>query len=163
MRKTILTIGLVALLVLASAPVALVFARTSTAPAQGEWTWVNETFREMVHRSGSGFLRGDEAGAWTGTFDGESHDDFIGHVSASGELHGMLRVRFENVSVNGAEGGLWMGLSWYVNDEYNFGGRWTILSGSGELQHLRGEGQWLWADDVGPEGGARYSGVVWEQ
>jgi len=163
MKRLLLLVVLAAVLAALCMAPTLAIARSEQTSAEGEWTWVNESFREMVHRNGNAFLRGDEAGTWTGTFDGESHDDFIGLVNASGELHGMLLVEFDNVSVNGAVGGLRMRLSWYVNESYSFGGQWKIVSGSGELRHLRGEGQWQWYDDVGAEGGARYSGITWEQ
>lgn len=162
-RKVVLAVGLLVLLAVVAGPVALAFAHTAPTAAAGEWTWVNESFREELHHNGGAFLKGDEAGTWAGTFEGVSHDSFLGSVSASGDLRGTVWVEFESVSVNGASGGLKMRFSWYVNESYAFGGRWTILSGSGDLRHLRGSGEWIWADDVGVEGGARYSGMIWEQ
>lgn len=161
-RRAIAVALLSVLMAVALAAPAFAAPRGDVMAAEGEWTWVNTSFREKVHQHGSAFLAGDEMGTWTGTFVGESYDKFIGHVDASGELHGTVWVEFEHVSVNGAQGGLKLRFSWYAHDSY-FGGGWKILGGSGELRHLRGEGQWQWYDDVGTEGGARYSGVTWGQ
>jgi hypothetical protein len=111
------------------------------------------------------FLNTTEVGKWPGTFVGDSTEvgKIVFHCSGSMSLNAI--VSFVDVKVGGKSGGLEMSAvgtrpagdsEWY--------GYWVILSGTGELATLRGQGTW-WGPGYNPAephvwGHIEYAGKV---
>ncbi len=152
MRKmlwTPLIVCMVALLSLLFVPA----HSTPPATAQGEWKYAPIIIK-VREAGGNTFMYGEETATWTGTFDGTSYDYFVVIRHPSGLAtcpYGL--IEFEG-TVNGKEGTLVMkfvgtkaGPEWY--------GQWEIISGTGKLANLHGQGNW-W----GPPTDMDYSGQI---
>jgi hypothetical protein len=114
---------------------------------------------------GNTFMQTFETGKWSGSFVGVSTEDGKVVVHRSGDWSFNAIVSFSEVTVSGKSGTLKMSvngrLSRYDEDGWWYG-RWVILSGTGELATLRGQGTW-WgpgAPDVGQEGDIWYAGKI---
>ena len=99
---------------------------------------------------------------WEGTFDGISVDEYKGVIHSTGAWNAMGVALFDGF-VGDREGTL---VIWFVGKKQDmladWSGTWVILSGTGELANLRGQGTW-WgpgAPDVGIEGSVEYSGKI---
>lgn len=147
--------------------VALVFGLAIPAyagPSQNvEGLWQYRPFIEkMRFADGNTFLETREDGKWFGTFSGTSTEDgkVVIHSSGAWSFKGI--VSFDG-QVDGKAGQLTMrvvGSRPDVNTDWS--GKWVILSGTGELISLRGQGAW-WgpgAPDPGEWGNIYYSGNI---
>ena len=132
---------------------------TPPEPVSGEWTYIPSIISERW-ANGNLFREGEEDSEWTGDFFGESYDTFtvilhdadpmpptfvnvigvINFVGSVGDKEGTLVIKFIGKKTGDP-------LEWY--------GTWVILSGSGELENLRGRGTW-W----GPSMDLDYAGKI---
>jgi hypothetical protein len=130
--------------------------------ASGVWLYTPYIV-SMRFADGNTFLKTFEDGIWTGTFEGVSTED--GHVVIHSTGFWSFRgtVSFSQVTVDGKSGTLEMHVVGSRPDVFtDWQGRWVILSGTGDLATLRGQGTW-WgpgAPDVGQQGTIYYAGQI---
>ena len=161
MRKRILIVVVLALLAsLMCVPVTAVAGESPHHyPVSGEWSfWGTEMVVDKAV-DGNLFFHGSEHGAWAGTFGGTSTDYFFGKISKDGYLWAIITVNFEGC-VGEACGQAVFRISVYAPTDAPMYGRWTIVNGSGGLEHLHGMGTWVFTggDAIGY---ADYEGEYW--
>jgi hypothetical protein len=161
MRKLSLTL-LAALMILVASALAMPVQAGPPTPAEGLWQY--QPFILDVKEAGCNtFLTTFENGMWTGTFEGTSTEDGKVVIHCSGAWSFNAIVSFSEVTVDGREGTLRMSVGGGRPDgDSEWEGKWVILSGTGELATLRGQGIW-WgpgAPDVGVWGDIYYSGQI---
>ena len=148
--------------------VGMMFALATSAAAgpptaaEGLWRY-QPAILEMETRGCNTFLTTSEDGVWTGTFDGVSTEDgrVVIHCNGRWSFHAI--ANFSAVAVDGREGTLVMSVNGSRPDEEaDWTGRWVILSGTGELENLRGQGTWWGPGAPGPGewGDIYYAGKV---
>lgn len=124
----------------------------------GTWEYI-PTF-EFTKVAGSNlFVSGTDVGFWDGTFEGESYEEYVAVFHKS---HGTYQGRME---FEGEVDGKFGTLTIKTNGSGPFplpvdwSGTWVILSGTGELENLHGQGTW-WGDlpNLEYEGKAHFSG-----
>jgi hypothetical protein len=134
--------------------------RVARSAAEGVWTWVNtgwDVWKETPR--GVQYVSGTEEGTWTGTFEGSSIDGFGAEIRPDDTLWALLTISFEG-TVDGRTGRLEILTTAVARDpDRPMRGRWTIISGTGDLANLRGQGTWYYDPDVE---GARYAGIIRE-
>jgi hypothetical protein len=168
MRRTILLLAMVALaatlFVPATAASPSAGDRVLPRQASGVWSWVNTGFDIWKEtKKGVQFGTGTEDGTWIGTFEGTSVDSFTAKLWPSGALFGLLTVKFEG-TVEGMTGTLEILTTFEVPKEdpaAPMTGTWMIVSGTDELESLRGQGTWVYEGDD-PTSHATYTGIVRE-
>ena len=159
MKKMLLT--LLTLSVILSMLLIPALAGPPTAAA-GVWKYTPYIVAVRV-ADGNTFLETFEEGEWTGTFEGESTED--GHVviHTSGFWSFRGTVSFSQVTVAGKSGTLEMSVVGKRPDVFtDWQGKWVILSGTGDLATLRGQGTW-WgpgSPGVGQQGDIYYAGQI---
>ena len=127
---------------------------TPPTTASGEWTYYLVSWDYRM-ADGNMIFTGTEHSTWTGTFVGESDDVFKGVIHSSGFLTYQIHIYFEGmvesksgtlvILVNGAE----------TADGSSVWGQWVILSGTGDLANLHGQGKYS-----GIGGDLLYSGQI---
>lgn len=91
---------------------------------------------------GNTFMESYEVGWWAGDFEGTSEDHGTVMIHRSGRWNFKATVYFEG-KVNGKSGTLKMSVSGGRPDAFTeWQGVWVILSGTGELETLHGQGTW---------------------
>jgi hypothetical protein len=91
-----------------------------------------------------------EVGIWTGTFDGESREAGFVTIFDSGLCTFRATVSFLEVEVQGKSGTLEMRVAGTKSDALSdWQGKWAIVSGTGDLATLRGQGTW-WGPGYDP-------------
>ena len=149
------------LLLIAALMVALLLALSVPAYAkppitvEGEWDYQGEPFFDEKWADGNYFLSFEDCGTWTGGFEGTVCDagDMVFH--SSGSVFGKYTVWFdgeawdESTGTSLGEGTLeirFVGKG--LDEEVGFQGTWVILSGTGDLANLHGQGTWWgWGSD----------------
>jgi hypothetical protein len=146
-------VALVAALVLVMSLVPAVAAKQAgtTTPVSGTWTWVNTGAVWTDLPDGSQQVVGEEAGSWTGSFQGTSHDEFVmtfqpplwtSDALPWGPAEGSLTASFDGLA--GDKNGT-MVMEMTIVEAANtwvMTGSWTIASGTGALKHVSGSGSW---------------------
>ena len=156
-RATLMVLSLVMVLSVLS------ISASASPPTTAGGLWQYQPFILEARTAGCNmFLHTFENGLWTGTFEGTSTEDGKVVVHCSGAWSFNAIVSFEG-EVDGKVGTLTMSVGGSAPDEFtDWQGRWVILSGTGELANLRGQGTW-WgpgAPDVGLWGDIYYGGKV---
>ncbi len=123
--------------------------------ASGEWTYVI-VGKDTRSYEGYTFILGEETGTWTGTFTGTSHDYFQAVMQPSGVVYLSYGLIFFEGTVEGRSGTLVISFAPGEKVEGEWSGKWEILSGTGELENLRGRGKW-W----GPSLDLDYKGKIY--
>jgi hypothetical protein len=149
MRRAFLVFVTVVLAAVASIPV------TSAAPpersgkawhAEGTWSFTTTEWVEWRKtHNGTSFVTGSEDGTWTGTFKGASVDDFGAKLRSNGSLEAMLQITFTG-TVAGKSGTLEIATTAFVpffHPQRPMTGDWYIVSGTGGLANLHGQGSWV--------------------
>jgi len=135
---------------------------TPPEPASGTWTYT-PTVREITKDAdGNSFMYGEDSGTWTGTFEGTDVLDVftaVTHKPSKKNPFGLATARgliyFEG-SVNGKSGTLLIQFEGKkAGDPLLWSGKWMILSGTGDLANLQGQGA-FW----GPSKNLEYSGWI---
>ena len=142
-----LLVGMVAFLLL---QLAVVYAKPPTA-VSGSFDYTFKT-TGMREADGNLFLYATEDEIWEGDFTGTSHAVFRVEMFNSGFWNVWLRSSFTG-TVLGKSGTLVIQLVGKKPAEEDWHGQWVILSGTGELANLRGQGTW-WGpgfDAPGPD------------
>jgi len=168
MRRKIsaLMIGIVILSVL-MIPTVLA---TKPKSVLGTWEWrapsedVPPGFFDVIKVTGDGnvFIHADDDARFTGTFEGTGYDVFKITIHPDGFATGSGRTEFTG-EVDEKPGTLeimWVGKTKWndAEDAWWWSFKWVIISGTGELANLRGQGT-CWGP--GPEGPYMgYGGVV---
>ncbi len=145
----------------------LILACTPTAEyedAEGAWSYL-PAGPPIVNVVGPHtFMTISDAGDWTGTFTGSADDFGEAVIHSSGPWYYKGTVPFESVTVNGKTGRLMISVEGYrpnADDEWE--GTWVIISGTGELASLQGQGNWDgpgWQGDLEVPGVVNYSGSI---
>ena len=102
-----------------------------------------------------------EDGVWSGTFTGTSTEDGNIIITCSGKWIFKATVTFDQVMVDGKSGTLEMIVRGSRPDEMtDWTGIWIITNGTGELENLRGYGDWWGPGAPGPgmQGDIYYDG-----
>ena len=112
-------------------------------PEKAEGLWQYQPFILEVKEAGCNtFMKTFENGLWTGTFEGSSTEDGKVVIHCSGAWSFNAIVSFEG-SVAGRTGTLTMSVVGSRPDGLSdWEGKYVILSGTGELASLRGQGIW---------------------
>ena len=122
--------------------------------AEGSWTYqlTSKTSRQAGCNT---FLTITEDGQWDGTLQGNSTESAQIVRHCEGHISYDATVIFEDVIVDGKPGGLVLSVVGKRPDlTSDWAGKWVIVSGTGELSNLHGQGDWF-----GPGGGnAGYAG-----
>jgi hypothetical protein len=112
---------------------------------------------------GNQFLQTYEDGWWAGDFEGTSEDHGKVTIHRSGRWNFKALVYFEGAA-NGTPGTLKMSVVGGRPDvSADWQGQWVILSGTGELETLRGQGTWWgpgWLEIPNVPGIIHYDGQV---
>jgi hypothetical protein len=160
MRRSIFMLVTIALMLAMTGPPA---AAAPPVPATSVWSWVGGDWAQVDLHSGGARFTGTEFGTWTGTFVGTSSESYKGVIMPDGTLTALIRIEFTG-SVQGASGTLRMQTTVLGKSSVDAGmmGRWVILSGSGDLANLRGQGMWTFitCDEVTNRCYADWSGNV---
>jgi len=124
--------------------------------AAGEWAYAPEV--TGVRTAGNTtFIYGTEVGTFTGTFEGTSNDEWVVvcHQKGPESFMTSIRITVEFIGkVDGRDGGFTMkasakqestacgptGAIWY--------GKWVIISGTGDLADLHGNGEFGGPDNL---------------
>ena len=111
---------------------------------------------------GNTFIYADDDALFTGTFDGTGYDVFTLEIHPKGFATGRGRTLFTG-EVDGKSGTLV--IQWVGNTKNDLGWwwfKWVILSGTGDLANLRGQGTSWGPGPAGPGvwGGVDYSGKI---
>jgi hypothetical protein len=131
-------------------------------PAEGLWRY-KPSIVDVRIADGNTFFTTTEEGEWTGTFVGTSSEEgkVVIHRSGFWSFNGL--VFFDAVTVDGKSGTLVMSAVGKRADVFaDWQGKWVILSGTGDLASLRGQGTW-WgpgAPEVEQWGDIYYSGKI---
>lgn len=154
-KLSVLLICTVALVSILLTPTLIANARRGFQRASGEWKYVSLGAETRVG-DGYTFILGDESGVWTGTFTGTSYDVFQAVVLPSGKAYISYALIFFEGNVGDKQGTLVISFAPGTGDFVTFSGRWKILSGTGELENLHGQGIWS-----GPSYDMKYSGLIY--
>jgi len=153
-RKLYVSLALAIMISLLAIPA---FASPPTN-ASGIWYYIPTELTFIKESGGNQFFDLTEAGIWTGTFNGTSVDSgpvvmyrsgatsFKGIVDFEGEVEGKTGTL--SIKVTGRK----------PNPTADWKGHWVIISGSGELSNLHGQGKW-WGPGYNPADPAAY-GVI---
>jgi hypothetical protein len=133
-------------------------------PEEAEGLWQYQPFILDQKVAGCNtFLTTFENGVWSGTFEGTSTEDGKVVIHCSGAWSFNAIVTFDAVTVDGKSGTLEMSVVGKRPDgTSDWAGKWVILSGTGELANLHGQGTW-WgpgAPAPGQWGDIYYGGQV---
>jgi len=147
-KSLVLLMCSIALLSLLLTPTLIADARRhlqhGRKPASGTWVFYPD-HKHMKFEEGYTFILGNETGEWTGTFEGTDHAVFFAEKNPSGTIVYLpYGVIFFEGEVNGKSGTLRINFGPAVKkgDPMLWSGPWEILSGTGELENLRGQGTW---------------------
>jgi type II secretory pathway pseudopilin PulG len=158
-KKRIFAIALLVVALVATLAVPA-FAKQSE---HAEGLWQYQPFIDEVRLAdGNTFLKTHENGKWTGTFSGKSTEDGKVVIHSSGAWSFKGTVSFEGV-VNGKTGTLTMlAVGSRPDENTDWTGKWVILSGTGDLANLRGQGTWSGPGAPAPEqwGDIYYAGDI---
>jgi len=163
MRKMLLTpliVCMVALLSLLSMPV----HATEPITVSGAWSWIapSDFFNVIRLADGNVFISAVEIDEFTGTFKGTGEGVFSLEIHPEGFATGRGRTLFTG-TVLGKSGTLV--IQWVGNTKNDLGWwwfEWVILSRTGELANLRGQG-YAWGPgpaDLDVWGGVELSGKI---
>ncbi len=121
-------------------------------PEKAEGLWRYQPFLVGARQAGCNtFLTTIENGQWTGTFEGTSTEDAKVVIHCNGAWSFNAIVSFEG-SVAGKSGTMTMSVVGTRPDGLSdWQGKSVILSGTGELANLRGQGTW-WGPGAGAPG-----------
>ena len=132
-------------------------------PTNAEGLWRYQPFIDETRVvGGNTFLKTHENGEWTGTFVGDSTELGQVVIHASGSWSFNAIVSYVG-TVDGRSGTLEMSVVGSRPDVFtDWQGRWVILSGTGDLATLRGQGTWRGPGSLGEGkwGDIYYSGNV---
>lgn len=129
--------------------------------AEGLWQY-KPLILDVKEADCNTFLTTFEEGMWTGTFEGKSTEDgkVVIHCSGAWSFKGIVSFDGE---VNGKSGTLTMRAVGTRPDALtDWTGTWVIISGTGDLANLHGQGTW-WgpgAPAPGVWGDIYYSGEI---
>lgn len=157
-RSALLTLGVVALLVATAMPV------QAGQPQDGGGLWQYTPTVVGERQAGCNLiLTTTEAAIWTGTFEGESTEAGRVIFHCSGSASFKATVTFDEVTVDGKTGSLEMSVTGrFPAGGTEWDGRGTILSGTGDLENLRGQIKWWGPGAPGPgeQGDIYYSSKI---
>lgn len=166
MRRTFLLVAVVTLAATMFVPATAAEPTTTghslSKQAEGTWSWVNTTWDQWkTTNKGGAYASGTEAGTWTGTFEGTAVETFGAQIFPDDTLWALIEIAFEG-TVEDRAGTLQILTTAVLRDpDGTMHGRWTIISGTGELANLRGQGTWVY-EGADPMDHASYSGIIKE-
>ena len=157
MRKKISVLVLCFITLLSALLIPLIHA-TRAIQVSGEWTYTPRPI-SMRWANSNQIVDGEEDSLWTGAFDGISYDTFtvvkhdaLPDPNSPRFVNGIGVINFEG-TVEGKMGTLVIKFVGKKTGEWY--GTWVILSGTGELENLRGQGTWY-----GPSRDLDYEGKI---
>ncbi len=126
---------------------------TPTVNVEGSFDYTYEITGTRV-ADGNLFIYATEDEVWVGDFEGTSEAVFRVEVFSSGFWNVWLRSTFDG-EVDGKSGTMVIQLvgkiTWWDADRFWWYGQWVIISGTGGLANLRGQGTWWGPGFEGPE------------
>ena len=133
---------------------------TPLTPASGTWTYIPADMTLTRSADGNTFYEAKSIDIVTGTFEGPGTGVDILVLHSSGFWTGIGVATFVDCMVDGKSGTLVIRWAAHATAETGlWSGQWVILSGTGELANLRGQGT-FWGP-VNPEGiNYPYSGWI---
>ena len=143
--QLLVVLSVIALAFMASSPV----LAGPPATAEGLWQYTS-TVLGVKEAGCNTFVTTFENGLWTGTFDGVSTEDGQVVIHCNGAWSFNAIVSFEG-TVDGKYGTFEMSVVGTRPDGLaEWEGKYVILSGTGELDNLRGQGIWYGPGASGP-------------
>ena len=133
-------------------------------PQDASGTWYYKPSQPPEERLAGGNLHMKivDEGYWEGTFSGDSTDHGFVIIHPNGRWTYQGWVMLDPITVDGKTGSLEMRVNGSRPDAFSeWTGKWVILSGSGELENLRGQGKWWgpgWQGDPAVYGVIPYDG-----
>jgi hypothetical protein len=138
MKRLLLIMATVLAVVLSAMPV----VAGTQIEASGDWDYVPVMLPPTKVAGSNAFIASTDVGTWTGTLEGESvesyvlvahkkHGTYQGLMEFTGEVEGKFGTLI--IKTNGS-GPMPVPEDWT--------GRWVILSGTGDLENLHGQGTW---------------------
>jgi len=151
MRKMLLTLLAVCVVTLLPTLSMPVYA-TKPILVEGYFDYVFE-ITDMRPADGNLFIYATEDEYWKGSFEGTAKSVFRVEMFSSGFWNVWLRSTFTG-TVNGESGTLviqLVGKRPMEPEPGNWHGQWVIISGTGDLANLHGQGTWWGPGYEGPE------------
>jgi len=142
MRKMLLTPVIVCMVALLSTLSMPAVRATEPITVSGTWSWIapSASFNVIRVADGNVFISAVEIDEFTGTFKGTGEGVFTLQIHPEGFATGSGRTLFDGKVLN-KKGTLV--IQWVGNTENDLGWwwlEWTILSGTGKLANLQGQG-----------------------
>ena len=111
---------------------------------EGRWSWTVPIVHGIKVAGGNTFISAVESDIFTGTFVGSGYGDFKITTHPNGHTTGSGRTTFTG-EVLGEEGDLvimWVGMTKWndAEDAWWWWFKWVIISGTDDLENLRGQG-----------------------
>jgi hypothetical protein len=159
MKKALLTLLTTVVLV---AMLALPAQAAQSTPVEGLWRYISTTL-DIKYANGNTFVTTHEDGIWAGGFSGTSTEAGLVVIHNSGFWSFNAIVSFVG-TVEGKTGTLEMSVVGKkpAGPGAQWEGKWVILSGTGELRNLHGQGTWWGPGASGPGvwGDIPYAGQI---
>ena len=127
-------------------------------PVSGTFNYTFEV-TDMREADGNTFLYATEDEVWEGDFEGTADARFRVEMFSSGFWNVWLRSDFTGAVLGGEEGTMVIQLVGRKPAGGDWYGRWVILSGTGPLAKVRGQGTW-WGPGFGNSPAIYYSGTI---
>jgi len=149
MRKVLLASLVICMLALLSTLSMSVHA-TPPRPASGIWTYIPADMTPIKLADDNTFFEVKSIDIVTGTFDGPGAGVDVLVLHSSGFWTGIGVATFEDCMVDGKSGTLVIRWAAHTTAETGlWSGQWVILSGTGDLANLRGQGTFWGPEEAG--------------
>jgi len=136
-----LLVGIVALMSVLLSPICHAKTKYSRAYVSGVFDYDYALLMDPINSNGKTYVFAEEWETWTGDLAGDGHAYFIVMVYESG-LKEVVLLSTLTGEVNGKEGTLVIRLVGKRPADGEWFGYWVILSGTGELENVCGQGLW---------------------
>jgi hypothetical protein len=149
MKKKLITIfSVIVLLAVASTPV----LAGPPGKASGVWTYALTSYGPEEYMGCNTFIPMDDAGTFTGTFEGTETESGILVIHCNGNMSYKGNLTFTGTVDGSAPGTMKLRIVGQLGAQ-GWEGTWVIRGGTGGLENLHGQGTW-----GGPPGIMEYSG-----
>jgi hypothetical protein len=133
---------IVALMSMILTPAGYAMTWRSRAYVSGTFDYTYAFLIDPIMTDGKTFVFAEECETWTGDLAGGGHAFFIVLVYPDSGLKEVVLLSVHTTEVDGKEGTVVVRLIGKKPADGDLFGSWVILSGTGELENLRGQGIW---------------------